>query len=265
MASSTDHHDEEIHLPEPSIWPLIVAMGAGMVPIGTLLHMYEQPFGIGVLIGGALLALVSGIGWATSVIKEKESIDQKWGADSLSLGWKLFLASEAAIFGSFFGHYFYTWYGSVDTWPLAGTPSIDLIIPAVGTMVLVTSSVTCEFAHKALILHKRESAKSWLLLTILLGFGFLALQGYEWGYLINSYDFTISTNVVGTAFYLITGFHGLHVVTGLLLLLLVYSRMEMGSFGGKRHFSMNAASWYWHFVDVIWLIVFFTVYIGIQH
>ncbi len=264
MATPTEHNEEEIHLPEPSIWPLIVALGFGVVPVGLLLHVYGHGLGIGIMGGGALIGIIASVAWASSVIKEKASIDQKWGADSLSLGWKLFLISEAAIFGAFFAHYFYIWWRDVETWPPPGTPSIDLMLPAIGTLVLITSSVTCEFAHKALILNRREATKNWLLLTILLGLAFLTIQAYEWGYLIYSYDFTVATNVVGTSFYLITGFHGLHVVTGLLLLILVYSRLEMGAFDRKRHFSMNAASWYWHFVDVIWLFVFLTVYIGIQ-
>ncbi len=265
MASSTDQHEEEIHLPDPSIWPFVTAIGFGAVPIGLLLHVYGQGYGMGILAGGLLVGTIAAVAWASSVIREKSSIDQKWGADSLSLGWKLFLISEAAIFGSFFGHYFYMWWRHVEEWPLAGTPQIDLMIPAIGTLVLITSSVTCEFAHKALILNRREACKNWMILTILLGLAFITLQAYEWGYLIYSYGFTVGSNVVGTSFYLLTGFHGVHVITGLLLLMLVYSRLEMGAFDNKRHFSMNAASWYWHFVDVIWLIVFLTVYVGIQH
>jgi len=90
---------------------------------------------------------------------------------------------------------------------------------------------------------------------------FMTLQSWEWGHLIAKYGFTPTTNIFGTHFYLITGFHGAHVITGLLLLALVYARLEMGSFDRTRHFSLNAASWYWHFVDVIWVFVFLLVYV----
>jgi cytochrome c oxidase subunit 3 len=129
---------------------------------------------------------------------------------------------------------------------------------------LVLSSLTCELAHKALLRNRRAACKNWLFVTIALGFIFIGMQGYEWGELLTYYQLTPTSSYVGTIFYLITGFHGFHVITGLLMLFLVYARLEMGSFDRKRHFSMNAASWYWHFVDVIWLFVFFCLYVGLQ-
>lgn len=261
--AATSHHEEEhIHLPEPSLWPFILAGGIGFLPFGGLLTINHHVAGPFVLGAGAVIALVAGLGWVTSVIKEKTTIDILWGSNCLSMAWKLFLLSEASIFGAFFGHMFYLMYKGV--WPVAGTPHIHLEIPAIGTGILVLSSVTCELAHKALLVNQRSLAKNWMVITLLLGLFFLALQGYEWGYLMNLYGFYPNTSVVGTAFYLITGFHGFHVITGMLMLFMVYARMEMGSFDRKRHFSMNAASWYWHFVDVIWLFVFFTLYVGLQ-
>lgn len=258
---------EDFHMPSPSIWPFMLAIGVGMLPSGLLLQLSGIPIGIGVMGGGAVMALLSGLGWAGSIIREKYEIDAAFGERSLSMGWKLFLLSEAAIFASFFAHYYhllFNWDFANSPWPPAGTPHIHLAIPALGTAVLVTSSVTCEIGHKALLAGKKGLSKTWILLTIGLGFLFLSMQGYEWGYLMAGYDFGPQTNVVGTSFFLITGFHGVHVITGLLLLFMVYSRLEMGSFDRKRHFSMNAASWYWHFVDVIWFFVFLTLYIGIQ-
>lgn len=260
------HNEEEIHLPDPAIWPFIVAIGAGLLPTGILLMVHGVAGGGAVFGAGVAIVMVAGMGWCTLVIREKTTIDIQWGNRTLSFAWKLFLLSEAAIFGSFFGHYYYILYhikpGQV--WPPAGTPEIHLLIPAIGTGLLVTSSVTCELAHKALLVGRRSLAKSWMVLTLVLGLIFLALQGWEWG-ILGGHNFHPDTNIIGTLFYLITGFHGSHVITGLLLLGLVYARMEMGSFDSKRHFSMNAASWYWHFVDVIWIIVFLTFYVGIQH
>lgn len=278
------HHEEEhIHMPAPSIWPFILVLGVGHLPIAALLFAHSEMLGVGTidvfghtyglqwlmatgaLLTGVAVSLVGAMGWASSIIKEKYEIDTVWGNRVLSQAWKLFLLSEAAIFGSFFGHYYYMLYKMGGNWPPAGTPHIDLIIPAVGTGILVTSSLTCELAHKALIAGRRQLCKNWLILTLALGFIFLGMQAWEWGHLISKYNFTPTTNVFGTIFYMVTGFHGFHVITGVLFLFVVYARLEMGAFDRKRHFSMNAASWYWHFVDVIWLLVFFTLYVGSQH
>jgi len=217
--------------------------------------------GIKVFVAGVVLSVIPGIGWVNQIIREKHEMDIFQAAKDLSLSWKLFLISEAAIFGSFFGHYFYTrWHAGAD-WPPPGSPHIHLEIPVIGTLILVSSSFTCELAHKALVVGRRGLAKNWMIITLALGVFFLVLQGYEWGYL-QAYDqFTVSKNMFATAFYMITGFHGAHVVTGLLMLIMVYARMEMGSFDKDRHFSMLAASWYWHFVDVIWVLVLSSVYL----
>jgi cytochrome c oxidase subunit 3 len=270
---SSAHHDEEhIHLPEPNLWPLVAAIGIAFLPIAPLLAVHTElglawawPY---IFAFGALIAVTGGLGWVTMVIREKSTIDPAWGNRCLSFAWKLFLLSEAAIFGAFFGALFYAMYHANNNtafgyqWPPIGTPQISLWLPMLGTGVLVLSSVTCELAHKALIVGNRSLCKSWLFFTLILGFIFIAMQGYEWGHLITLFGFTPSSGFSGTIFYLITGFHGFHVITGLLMLFVVYARLEFGSFDRKRHFSMNAASWYWHFVDVIWLFVFFVLYCG---
>ncbi|CAN5503010.1 cytochrome c oxidase subunit 3 [soil metagenome] len=276
MSSAAAHdagqdHGEEIHLPEPSLWPFVVAIGMPMIPAATLLWVYDARFGgpTGphifpvVLILGVIISLIGCLGWMTSVIREKETIDIAWGNRALSLAWKLFLVSEGAIFFVFFLHYYYTIYQS-SVWPPKGTPHISPIIPAIGTIILMSSSLTCEIAHKCLIRGRRSASKNWLLLTIGLGLVFLSLQGFEWGHLQASEGFTITSGYIGTIFYLVTGFHGAHVIIGIMLLYLVFTRFEMGSFDRKRHFSMNAASWYWHFVDVIWIFVFLSLYLGVQ-
>ena len=258
------HAEEEIHLPEPSIWPLILAIGVGLLPIGLLFMAYDGPFPGALLGAGAVITVIGGFGWAGSIIREKADLDQNWGNKTLSMAWLLFLVSEAAIFGSFFGHFGYMIYKADGAWPPLGTPHIHLGIPAIGTVILMASSLTCHLAHVAMLAGRRTLCKNWLMLTILLGLTFVGFQGYEWAYLQSYYDFWPDSGIVGTLFYLITGFHGAHVITGLLLLFLVYARLEMGSFTRKRHFSFNAASWYWHFVDVIWLFVFLGFYVSIQ-
>ena len=137
---------------------------------------------------------------------------------------------------------------------------------AVGaTALLLTSSITCEFAHHAIMHKEKGKARALLLSTLLLGTTFLMFQGYEYGLLFEA-GYT-PTDLAGSGaaahsayFYAATGFHGLHVAMGLVMLFLVYIRMEMGHFTKERHFSFIAASWYWHFVDVVWILLFITVY-----
>jgi cytochrome c oxidase subunit 3 len=276
-AGESAHHDHEehIHLPEPAIWPLILAIGIPFIPAGTVILVNADPtssafFGWSwqviaypMMLIGAVISLIGGFGWAGMVIREKPTIDANWGNRTLSFAWKLFLISEAAIFFAFFWHYGYMMY-KLDSWPPAGTPPIHLTIPAIGTLILFSSSLTCELGHKAMIAGRKTLCKNWLFLTFLLGVTFLGLQAFEWGYLRSYYNFTVESGVLGTSFYLITGFHGAHVITGLLLLALAYSRIELGDMDRRRHFSLNAASWYWHFVDVIWVFVFLFVYVGLQ-
>lgn len=265
MSSSTaelGHEEEHFHMPPPSIWPFLAGTLLVFIPLGLVQMGHGNP-GLGAALfgAGAVLSIIAGIGWVTSIINEKADLDIFVAAKDLSMSWKLFLLSEAAIFGSFFGHYFYYRWHVEGHWPPPGVPHFHLLIPVMGTLMLVTSSFTCELAHKALVVGRRGLCKNWMIVTMLLGIVFLGLQAYEWGYL-GAYDqFSLSNNVFATCFYMITGFHGFHVITGLLMLMLVYARMEMGSFDRSRHFSMLAASWYWHFVDVIWIVVLCSIYL----
>ncbi len=118
-----------------------------------------------------------------------------------------------------------------------------------------------QWAHAALVRNRRRAAGLWTLATITLGTVFLGFQGHEWGFL-KSYDkFTQTGGTFGTTFYAMTGFHGLHVMVGLVMLILVWFRMRLGHFDPERHFAFIAAAWYWHFVDFVWVLLFFTVYL----
>lgn len=263
-----DHHEEEFVEalnPAPSYWPFILTATLTLLPAGSLVLIWGEPgiawLGWGLLLLGGLTSLVPALGWCHSVIVDKWAGHfglEAQGKD-LVMGTKLFFLSEIAVFGSLFAYYF-VMKAHATQWPMAGTPHIHLQLPALGLVILLTSSVTCHFAEEAVLFGKRGLAKSWLLLTILLGSVFLFIQGWEWGYLIQHYGFVASTNTFATVFYVLTGFHGLHVMTGLIMLVLVYGRLEIGHYSPKRHFSMKAASWYWHLVDVVWIFVFVFVY-----
>lgn len=258
-------HDHGVHLPPRSVWPIVLTFGIGLlmfafVAFSTGRMIIAELLGLS---GGAVIA-VSLMAWAHSVVRDKHE-DQYVGRVSLQQKDLMtflmyFLISEAAIFGGLFVHYFYHRY-VMEFWPPAGTPHIDTSLPAIATLILMFSSVTCEFGLKAVEKGNKSSTKSWLLATIVLGLIFLGFQGFEWGLLINQYGFTVESNIFGTMFYMMTGFHGLHVSVGIVFLILAYGRLELGQMNEQRHFSIIAASWYWHFVDIIWVLLFFSLYL----
>ena len=267
MNTETDsvHEEHHVHLPPRSAWPIILTFGLGLMPFGVLAFKTGHAIIAELLfLPGGVISVVSLIGWAQSVIRDKKedvyeglvSLQQK----DLMLFLAYFLISEAAIFGGLFTHYFYNRYRA-PFWPPEGTPLIHTHDPALATLILMSSSFTCEMGLKAIEKGKKFNCKSWLLVTALLGLIFLGYQGFEWGLLMTQYGFTVETNVFGTMFYMMTGFHGLHVSLGILFLILAYGRLELGTMNEHRHFSIIAASWYWHFVDVIWVLLFFSIYL----
>lgn len=256
---------EHLHLPPKSIWPLVLSLGAGLLAFALITWSMGRPIAAELLgISGGSITLVSLMGWAHAVIQDKRadevredvSLQQK----DLKLFLKYFLLSEAAIFGGLFTHYYYTRF-HMDFWPPQGTPDLETQGPALATLILMSSSFTCEMALKAIEKGRAFNCKTWLLITVCLGLVFLGYQGYEWGLLLTFYDFTVETNIFGTMFFMLTGFHGLHVSIGIIFLLLTYGRLELGQMNEKRHFSVIATSWYWHFVDIIWVLLFFSLYL----
>jgi cytochrome c oxidase subunit 3 len=265
-----------IHLPPLSFYPILVSVGLACIPLGIIQNHYspESVRGEYILLFGIFFLCFSLMGWAWEVIKDKNDAhsesDVAQQQSDLGMVTKLILVSEGAVFFSLFAHYFYhdlyfikNGVSTVfDLRYMRPEGVLETTIPALATMLLMASSFTCHLAHHALIHGNKAKSKTWLLYTIALGLIFLGMQGHEWGYLHGLKEpFTASTSMFGTSFYLMTGFHGAHVALGLVMLFLVYSRLEMGHMTEKRHFSMLAASWYWHFVDIIWIILFFTIYL----
>lgn len=269
-----DHEHDHVEFlaalnPPPSYWPILLSLTLGLLPTGTLLILYgSSPLVVnsGYVLAalGIFLSIIPTMGWCHSVIVDKWAGHFGVAAQGrdLILGTKLFFISEIAIFTSIFAYYFVQLnkFTSQGKWPLVGTPSeVHIFLPAFGLLLLLTSSITCEFAHKYMATGKRGLCKDFMLITIGLGLFFLAIQGYEWGILMQ-HGFNPTTNNFGTIFYILTGFHGIHVMTGLMMLMLVYGRLELGHYHKDRHFSLQAASWYWHLVDVVWVFVFVGVY-----
>ena len=289
-----DHHDDPwSHVPPPSYWPVLVCAALCVLPyafigaIGGFDNVFDvlesgdagiiesilyPIYGLFAQIPLTLLLISSGLfiftimGWGHQIIKEKSlSHDLDQQQKDLKMFTWLFFVSEGMAFGSIFGYLYIR--GLLDS-GFAAPEDIHLGGPlaAIATLLLICSSVTCEFSHHALMHGKKMQARLLLLGTIILGTIFLAFQGYEYGHLIAA-QFTPKAygespyNAFSALFYISTGFHGVHVATGLLMLFVVWLRMEFGHFTKKRHFSFVAASWYWHFVDIIWILLFASVYV----
>ena len=181
------------------------------------------------------------------------------------MGMYIFLASEVMFFGSLFATYFYL-FGSHTTWPPAPPTNSEYVnwlgIPAINTVVLLSSGVTCHFALDALAHDNRRRFYVLLITTIVLGFGFEFGQLYEF---INAFThhLNLTANTFSSAFFTMTGFHGAHVLGGLILLILILYRASRGQFDSRNHVGPAAVTLYWHFVDVVWVFLFLILYVGI--
>jgi len=257
---------------------LFLAGGAAMWFNGADLGRY------GVLIGFALLALMM-FRWFGDVVRESESGKYgKWEDVSFRWGMSWFIFSEVMFFAAFFGALFYArvlavpdlgslmsrellWPDFSAQWPSAGpafkdpfTPMAAWGIPALNTLLLLSSGVTLTIAHFGMIEGNRGKLKLWLALTIALGATFLGFQIYEYSHAYAELNLKLGTGIYGTTFYMLTGFHGFHVSVGVIMLTTMLFRSIAGHFNPRHHFAFEAVAWYWHFVDVVWLLLFIFVY-----
>jgi cytochrome c oxidase subunit III len=181
------------------------------------------------------------------------------GISSSLLGMVLFIASEVMFFGGLFGAYF-TIRSAATQWPPEGTPHLETWYAAVLTAILVSSSVTMQFGVWAIRKNDQRKLILWLAASLLLGVIFLCGQAYEYSTLIEE-GMTLSSGVFGSTFYTLTGFHGAHVAGGAAFILIVLLRARSGQFTARYHDTVEMASYYWHFVDVVWLGLFSTIYL----
>jgi cytochrome c oxidase subunit 3 len=182
------------------------------------------------------------------------------GISSSLLGMVLFIASEVMFFGGLFGAYF-TIRAASSTWPPEGTAELDWRYAAALTTVLVSSSVFMQLAVYAIRRGDQRWLVRWLAVTLTLGFTFLCMQGYDYYNLAVHEDFRLSSGVFGSLFYTMTGFHGAHVFGGAAFISIVLLRARGGQFTARYHDTVEMASYYWHFVDVVWIGLFSTLYI----
>ena len=258
------------HLVDPSPWPLAGAISALVLAVGAIMYMHEIDGGL-VLGIGLLMSLATMAVWWRDVIKEAEHEGHHTTTVQLGLryGMVLFIASEVmffvAWFWAFFDASFYAGEAIQEArvahtggiWPPQGVEVFDpWHLPLLNTVILLTSGTTCTWAHHALKEGKRGGLIWGLVLTVALGLLFTAVQAYEYGHAA----FGFTDGIYSSTFYMATGFHGAHVIIGSIFLIVCLGRALVGHFKPDHHFGFEAAAWYWHFVDVVWLFLFFAIY-----
>jgi len=262
-------HKHPWHLVDPSPWPIVGAVSAGLLTAGTVMYMHGG--GPWVMTLGVLGILVTMAGWFRDVIKE--ATFQGYHTPPVQIGMRygmvLFIASEVMFFSAWFWAFFnaslFPPAAIQGVWPPPGiVPFNAWELPFLNTLILLTSGVTVTWAHHALIEGNREHLLQGLGLTILLGLTFTGVQAYEYGHAAFSFAFQEGQpgkgGIYPTTFFMATGFHGFHVIVGTIFLIVCFFRAKAGHFKQDHHFGFEAAAWYWHFVDVVWLFLFICIY-----
>jgi cytochrome c oxidase subunit 3 len=265
------HHD--YHLVEPSPWPAVGAASAFITAVGAVVWMHgSAPW---VMIIGLVGVLYTMFMWWRDVIKEAHQGDHT-AVVSLHLryGMIMFIASEVMFFVAWFWAFFDASLFSNEAiqasrvletggvWPPKGVEVLDpWHLPLVNTLILLTSGATVTWAHHALLNNDREGLKWGLVATVALGVLFTSIQAYEYAHAAFAFNRDNGGNIYGSTFFMATGFHGFHVIIGTIFLTVCLFRAMAGHFTPQQHFGFEAAAWYWHFVDVVWLFLFSAVYV----
>ncbi|MDO6461422.1 cytochrome c oxidase subunit 3 [Granulosicoccaceae sp. 1_MG-2023] len=287
------------YVPAQSRWPIFASVALAFLGYGAATFINSlsgdtpASYGVFLLIAGMTLLTLILFGWFGNVITESRAGLYSGQLDrSFRIGMVWFIFSEVMFFAAFFGTLFYVrtlavpWLGGegdkgvsqmlwpqfTAAWPLMETPDNTLFpgpkatvspwhIPLFNTMLLVSSSVTVTLAHHALLRNDRKRLKQWLAATIALGIIFIGFQAYEYAEAYHELGLTLNAGIYGATFFILTGFHGLHVTLGTLILFIILMRVMRGHFDPQKHFAFEAASWYWHFVDVVWVGLFLFVYV----
>ena len=290
-----EHAASHYYVPQPSYWPLVGSIGLFCLTGGSALLLTDHAAAGSFAMGVGLLIFVGMLcGWFGTVIMESEGgryNDQVDGSFRWGMAW--FIFSEVMFFAAFFGALFYVrhfavpwlggsgdkglsheilWPAFAATWPLLQLPDASHFtvarqameaagLPAVNTLILLSSGATVTWAHWGIKAGKRGQLIAGLCLTVALGALFLGLQAHEYWDAYTLQNLRLSSGIYGSTFFMLTGFHGAHVLIGTIMLGVVLVRSIRGHFTPTHHFAFEAASWYWHFVDVVWLGLFVTVYL----
>ncbi len=282
------------YVPKPSHWPLVGTIGLATTLVGAASWLHVDWYGPYLFTLGLCIIVFMMVGWFGQVIYENQKGRFDLQVDrSFRWGMCWFIFSEVCFFGAFFGALFFSRYWSIPmlggdlplhpathttlwpdfqaTWPLLKNPNNSTFVgayeamgawglAAINTFILLSSGVTITWAHWALKLNKRTQLNVGLFCTILLGASFLCLQAYEYHEAYTELNLTLNAGIYGTTFFMLTGFHGLHVTIGTIMLIVILGRTLRGHFTPERHFAFEGVAWYWHFVDVVWLFLFIFVY-----
>ena len=251
------------HLVDPSPWPFIASISAFSCAVGGVLYLHAFKIGSFILIVSFIILILTMFVWWRDVIREATYEGHHTGIvqQGLRYGVILFIISEVLFFFAFFWAFFHSSLaptieiGSI--WPPKGISVLNpWEIPFLNTLILLLSGCTVTWAHHAIISNKRTESLLSLVCTVFLAIIFTLLQIFEY----NMADFRLSDGIYGSTFYMATGFHGFHVLIGTIFLLVCTFRLFLYHFTKQHHFGFEAAAWYWHFVDVIWLFLFVSIY-----
>ena len=286
------HHDADIYyVPHGSRWPVIASVALFVTMIGFASWLNDTPWGRMVFLVGVAALAVTLFFWFRDVVRESLAGRYNRQVDiSFRMGMIWFIFSEVMFFAAFFGALFYArqyampwlngegdgvmtnsllWPEFSAAWPSSGPAGVGgayQTIPAWGlpllnTLILLSSGVTVTIAHHALKAGERTKLLVFLGATVLLGCLFLAFQAEEYIHAYQELNLTLGSGIYGSTFFMLTGFHGLHVTLGTVMLAIIWLRCLKGHFTGNDHFAFEAVAWYWHFVDVVWLGLFLFVYV----
>jgi cytochrome c oxidase subunit III len=286
MAHAANHY----YVPHQSHWPVVGSVGLLLLMVGVSTWLNGAAPGFWVMLSGFGVLVFMLFGWFGNVISE--SIDGKFNEQvdmSFRMGMFWFIFSEVMFFSAFFGALFYArnmsvpwlggssnnfftnlllWTGFENTWPTNGPGDVggDFIkmepfgLPLINTAILLSSSVTLTIAHHALQTGHRGFVKLFLATTFILGFIFVFLQAQEYVHAYHEMNLKLTSGIYGSTFFMLTGFHGMHVTIGAIMLTIIWLRVMKGHFTPNSHFAFEATAWYWHFVDVVWLALYVFVY-----
>ncbi|MEO6169465.1 MAG: cytochrome c oxidase subunit 3 [Lysobacter sp.] len=291
MAQAHVQSPSPYFVPHHSRWPILGSVALFVMMMGAGGWLNQTVWGRWTFIVGVCLMIGVFFGWFGDVIRESVSGKYNRQVDvSFRMGMVWFIFSEVMFFGAFFGALFYArqlslqwlggsgdgmmtnallWDGFTTAWPSNGPAAVGGAyqtvpawgLPLVNTLILLTSGVTITAAHHALKAGRRQALLVGLGLTVLLGCLFLFFQAEEYIHAYSELNLTMGSGIYGSTFYLLTGFHGAHVTLGTIMLAVIWFRCLKGHFSKNDHFGFEAVAWYWHFVDVVWLILFVFVYV----
>ena len=291
MAQAHSPNADVYYVPHSSRWPFLGSIALFVTMIGFASWLNEVSWGMWTFFVGLALTVAVLFGWFGDVIRE--SLAGKYNSQvgtSFRMGMVWFIFSEVMFFAAFFGALFYArqfalpwlagagsgvstnellWPAFTGGWPTSGPAAIGgafEIVPAWGlpllnTIILLSSGVTVTAAHHALKAGHRTQLLVWLGATVLLGLLFLGFQAEEYIHAYQELNLTLGSGIYGSTFFMLTGFHGLHVTLGTIMLAVIWFRCLKGHFDRDNHFAFEAVAWYWHFVDVVWLGLFLFVYV----